>query len=213
MTCMIDVKINEIEFDLLYDVGKSGVVVPLSFDITNKRNRNALQKAQQICYALAWICNYHQSYEIQYGNVSDETLIAEVEKVRYWMREYKPYLPVRTVNYLNREIKEIEDRIEARKKRAEEEFATRNHGYVYLIASEYGYKIGKSKTPDSRKKAIKVAMPFTTNRICLIKTTDMHQLEIDLHEQFATKRLNGEWFNLTPDDVAYIQSLSEGGGS
>lgn len=34
--------------------------------------------------------------------------------------------------------------------------------------------------------------------------------EAHLHNHFAGKRLRGEWFDLAPDDIAYIRQYFEG---
>lgn len=82
-------------------------------------------------------------------------------------------------------------------------------GYVYLLQSESGlYKIGLTKDPRKRAKTFGVLLPFSVEFICLIKTEDMPVLEAELHQRYASKRLNGEWFRLSPEDVDYIQRLA-----
>ncbi len=81
-------------------------------------------------------------------------------------------------------------------------------GYVYLIVSPEGhYKIGKTKNPENRKKTFEVKLPFRVEYVCVIKADDMDTLEKELHARFSDKRINGEWFSLNPEDVAYIQGL------
>lgn len=80
-------------------------------------------------------------------------------------------------------------------------------GYVYLLQSERGYKIGKSKSPGKRVETLGVVLPFPIDTVALIKTPNMGQLELELHNHFADKRINGEWFALTPEDVEYIKAL------
>lgn len=87
---------------------------------------------------------------------------------------------------------------------------TGRNGYVYLIQSPTGaYKIGKSNNPDDRVHTFEVKLPFEIEYICKIRTDDMHRLESDLHWKFSEKRINGEWFNLSPDDVEYIKGLAK----
>lgn len=84
-------------------------------------------------------------------------------------------------------------------------------GFVYLIRSASGYyKIGRTKNPDDRIATFSVKLPFEVEYEHLIETTDMYQLEKDLHARFADRRVNGEWFDLTDDDVAYVKSLGVG---
>lgn len=84
------------------------------------------------------------------------------------------------------------------------------HGFVYLLQSVTGaYKIGFTANPKSRLRTFNVKLPFEVSYIALIETRDCAQLETDLHSMFANKRINGEWFNLSPDDVDYIKGLAE----
>lgn len=81
-------------------------------------------------------------------------------------------------------------------------------GFVYLIRSEVGYyKIGRTVNPDDRIRTFSVRLPFRVEYEHLIKCEDQRALEKQLHTKFADKRIDGEWFELTPDDVAYIKSL------
>lgn len=83
-------------------------------------------------------------------------------------------------------------------------------GYVYLIQSPSGhYKIGRTSDPKDRMKTFNVKLPFEVEFICVIPTEDMYFLEKQLHRQFAAKRVNGEWFALSADDVEYIKGLTK----
>lgn len=75
-------------------------------------------------------------------------------------------------------------------------------GYVYLISGGGHYKIGKTSNLHQRHRQVSLKMPFETTLIHAIKTEDMDSLEQDWHNRFAAQRINGEWFNLTPEDVA-----------
>ena len=81
-------------------------------------------------------------------------------------------------------------------------------GYIYLVASSNGtYNIGRTAAPDKRMQLFRVKLPFDVELECVIKTSDMLGLERELHKRFADKRVNGEWFALSPEDVEYIKSL------
>jgi hypothetical protein len=81
-------------------------------------------------------------------------------------------------------------------------------GYVYLIRSDSGhYKIGRTKNPDNRIETFKLQLPIEVEYEHLVKSDDMVTLERDLHARFEAKRINGEWFDLEPEDVIYIKSL------
>lgn len=86
---------------------------------------------------------------------------------------------------------------------------SKNSGYVYLVQSPTGaYKIGRTKDPSNRMKTFTVKLPFEVDYVCVIETADMYKLEGDLHLRFNTKRVNGEWFRLEPQDVEHIKSLA-----
>lgn len=82
-------------------------------------------------------------------------------------------------------------------------------GYVYLLESNGVYKIGKSVNVNRRLTQISPVMPYPVELLHAIRTTDHSALEAQLHEMFAPKRLNGEWFELSARDVRFIQSLKD----
>lgn len=114
-------------------------------------------------------------------------------------------------------IYEAKKELERRKLREEQKArkaarkAAKRDGFVYLIRANTGhFKIGRTRKPDDRIATFGVKLPFEVEYLAVIQTPDMYQLEADLHNQYSDKRVNGEWFNLLPDDVAYIQSLAGG---
>jgi len=80
-------------------------------------------------------------------------------------------------------------------------------GHVYLLKAGPYYKIGISAQVDERIKQLSVLPPFDIELIHAIYDTNMYALEKDLHERFAPKRKNGEWFELDDSDVEYIKGL------
>lgn len=80
---------------------------------------------------------------------------------------------------------------------------------VYLLYATTGiYKIGLTGHAYSRLSGFQTMTPCRVWFVALIPTTNMNALEKALHNQFASKRVQGEWFDLSADDVAYIQSLA-----
>ena len=85
-----------------------------------------------------------------------------------------------------------------------------SEGYVYLLQADNGtYKIGRTKSPNSRFKQLGILLPYQLETICLIHTQNMSILENQLHARFAKKHVNGEWFKLDKEDIEYIKSLKK----
>lgn len=74
-------------------------------------------------------------------------------------------------------------------------------GHVYLLKHNKEYKIGKSFDVTKRYKQIKVQMPYEGEEIHVIETDDPSGIEAYWHNRFKDKRLNGEWFKLSVEDV------------
>lgn len=125
-----------------------------------------------------------------------------------------PYLPSwiwsqveRSMGYCATFILEALEREKAERRAEMRQSPT--YGFVYLIQSPTGsYKIGRTRNPNNRMRTFGVQLPFEVDYVCVIETGDMYQLERQLHQQFANKRINGEWFLLDAQDVASIQGMA-----
>lgn len=83
-------------------------------------------------------------------------------------------------------------------------------GYVYLLQSPTSaYKIGSTSNPADRIRTFGIQLPFEVEFIALIPTADMQTLERRLHNKYALKRINGEWFWLSAEDVECIKALAK----
>ena len=78
-------------------------------------------------------------------------------------------------------------------------------GYVYLIESDHGYKIGKTVNIKTRTSLFSVKLPFPIRLINYAWFENYSKAERDFHKQFAHKRLEGEWFDLSDDDISKIK--------
>ena len=76
-------------------------------------------------------------------------------------------------------------------------------GYVYLIGSTvFGwYKIGKSKTPEVRVRDLGILLPFKIKVIAVWSAENHSAMEKALHEMYADKKINGEWFEFRGKEV------------
>jgi hypothetical protein len=82
-------------------------------------------------------------------------------------------------------------------------------GYVYLVWSEHGYKIGKSVNVRQRTRLFSVKLPFPIRVEHFAKFSDYSQAEKTLHDYFHGQRLDGEWFQLSEADIELIKSFGE----
>ncbi|MDP1956479.1 MAG: GIY-YIG nuclease family protein [Polaromonas sp.] len=74
-------------------------------------------------------------------------------------------------------------------------------GFVYLIKSGRHFKIGKANSVEARHRQLKIQLPQAAEVVHRIKTDDPYGIESYWHRRFADKRLNGEWFTLSAEDV------------
>jgi hypothetical protein len=75
-------------------------------------------------------------------------------------------------------------------------------GYVYLMKSGRHHKIGRTVSVGSRERQLAIKIPIPPTTIHRIETDDPNGLEAYWHKRFAEKRGEGEWFDLSPEDVA-----------
>lgn len=81
-------------------------------------------------------------------------------------------------------------------------------GFVYFV-QEYmngSFKIGKTKNLEKRMNIFGVKLPFENKLIFVVKTGNHHQTEVAFHKHFSDKRLEGEWFALNKDELAWIKA-------
>ena len=73
--------------------------------------------------------------------------------------------------------------------------------HIYLMKCGDKYKIGVSNNVEKRKKQLD-NRPFPVEIIAVSPlVAGAYNIEKELHEVYAEKRLNGEWFDLTENDI------------
>jgi len=78
-------------------------------------------------------------------------------------------------------------------------------GYVYLIQFGNEYKIGTSGNVEQRFRQLRTQMPYEGKIIHTISTGDPNGIEAYWHNFFRSKRLKGEWFDLSASDISYFK--------
>ncbi len=83
-----------------------------------------------------------------------------------------------------------------------DEKAKLDTGFVYLMRSGRHYKIGFTISVGSRERQLAIQIPIPPTTIHSIETDDPRGVEAYWHRRFAEKRGEGEWFDLTQEDIA-----------
>jgi len=83
-------------------------------------------------------------------------------------------------------------------------------GYIYIIQSlteSTNYKIGRAKDAIERIHRLEVKLPFAIDVIHVISCSNRYDAERQMHERYKDRRLNGEWFKLTEEDIRDIKAI------
>jgi hypothetical protein len=75
-------------------------------------------------------------------------------------------------------------------------------GEVYLMKAGRFYKVGRSGSPARREYEVGLKMPEEPRVVHAIRTDDPVGIEAYWHQRFSDRRRRGEWFDLSPEDVA-----------
>lgn len=83
--------------------------------------------------------------------------------------------------------------------------------FVYIMEDRRKnlFKIGRSKTPGKRERTLQSEVPETMLRFS-IPAEETHEKE--LHARFAHRRIRGEWFELSEDDLVEVVNFLKANG-
>lgn len=82
-------------------------------------------------------------------------------------------------------------------------------GYVYVIRSKLGFKIGKTMHLKARTRIFEVKLPFPISLEHYAWFDDYTHAERSFHITYQAKRLEGEWFDLDAADLEQIKTLGK----
>jgi len=83
-------------------------------------------------------------------------------------------------------------------------------GCIYIVRSGSRYKIGYTTGPVwQRLTALQTGSPGKITLVCEMPTPDPKRIERHLHERFADRRVRGEWYALTGQDVRALKAESQ----
>ena len=74
-------------------------------------------------------------------------------------------------------------------------------GEVYLIKSGKFYQIGRSNNAGRRHYELSIQLPEAATIVHTIRTDDPPGIEAYWHHRLKAKRRNGEWFELSSEDI------------
>jgi hypothetical protein len=154
---------------------------------------NPLSKKHEKVLSEYLLCfNQWRAYKKAYPNITDEA--ARTASSRLFARDdFK--------NHLEKRL--LEEAIQAKNRQPQ-----RQASFVYLILAENGLiKIGKSNDVYGRLKSLDTSSPLKLSLLFYIETMNADELEDALHGIYDDKRIKGEWFSLSDEDVKEIMEL------
>ena len=84
-------------------------------------------------------------------------------------------------------------------------------GTIYVIKGADLFKIGATtKSVEQRMRQLQVGSPVLLSLCLSYYCDDVYASERKLHKHFAGRRHHGEWFDLSDEDVEFIERLLNG---
>ena len=88
----------------------------------------------------------------------------------------------------------------------------KDNGYIYIIQSAFGCKIGKAINYMSRFSSIQSSCPIPLKLCKVYHINDPESTEKYIHNKLKDKKIKGEWFKLDDNDIKTIKWYIEGQG-
>lgn len=94
--------------------------------------------------------------------------------------------------------------------------ASWNRDYVYFIGMAPHHsngsalqlcKIGRAHNLNARMAQLQTGNPYKLHLISSCLVDDAVAVELDLHQQYAVNRIQGEWFELTEGDILDVSRI------
>ncbi len=85
-----------------------------------------------------------------------------------------------------------------------------NSKSIYVVRCRFLFKIGSAKHVPIRIAALRCGNPFPVELVLDIPSQHPLRDERRWHRKFHTKRVNGEWFRLTKEDLELIRTTTPG---
>lgn len=81
-------------------------------------------------------------------------------------------------------------------------------GYVFFVQDQQtgNFQIGRTTQIDKRNNKFSVNLPFKNELIYLVKSGNHHQMEAAFHDYFTNKRVQGEWYTLSSEDLTWLRT-------
>jgi len=168
-----------------------------------------------------WVCRNQFEIEELTGLSRYEQETARKQlKVLGFLQERRTGLPARLEFYINfLEVEKHWNQFKAtgtspailqnqsKAIRQVERFKPQDPGFIYVVYNRLNgkHKIGLSKNPKQRIKALSRQSKTELEVVLIFPVENMGKAETELHEEYASKRLHGEWFYLAQDDIYNIK--------
>lgn len=84
-------------------------------------------------------------------------------------------------------------------------------GFCYIITDDNflmtnHYKIGMTTDLKNRLSQLQTSTPYIISKVIILECDNPQDIEQELHERYAEKRIRGEWYQLSKKDLEEIRA-------